>query len=384
MIKQLIGIAVLGLLLAGCWPTPTPPPPTLTPTLTSTPSETPTPTGTVTPTATGSPTPTVSPTPLAEPAVLARYPLGSGNLGESIAAGGGRVWVGTTFGTVEIRDAATGALLNTAALVPGSPDNPAPVRSLVFDGQRLWALAASTTPRGSLLAQLFVLSADGQVVKTFDLSDLDPYSLGSAPGQVWTQGRVYSTADLRETPVDMTLVSTDFAYDGSGWVWAGGGENACDNCAADISCYRIDNLAAVTPGPPASQHVLALAAAGKRMWVLTGFNKLDAYDTSSNTGQTVNTALAASVDLSGQAQMPVGLLFDGHSLWVLAGAGSGGGMLYQRDPVTGQHQGELAVGDAEGSLDQPARVPMAMTFDGRDLWVLTALDLVRVGLPWTR
>jgi hypothetical protein len=337
---------------------------------------TPVPGPTETPTATAQ----VSPTPLSAPTVLDHYPLQAGSLGQSLAVGGGRVWIGTASGAVEARDAASGALLESKQLVIAATGDPAPVRALVFDGERLWALVEFTTPAAGLQTRLFVLDSDGAVLREHDLTDLDPYRLGSAPGQVWTRARVFDTASQAATAYETGLVSPVFAYDEAGWMWVGGGENACDTCPAHLYRYRASSPAESMPGPTASQKIVGLAAGGGRLWALTGDNHLHAYNLAAPPGAEDSPAL--DLDLSDRLQFPpAAMLYAGQTLWLLGGAGRGGGALYPLGAEAQQPGAPIAVGEGEGTLEQPARVPVALAYDGRDLWVLTALDLVRVGLP---
>lgn len=374
---RLLVVLLSILLLAGCGPQPVEtlapgPGPTATspapsaepPDLTQAPSP-------------AAPTATLPPAnaPLTQPTMLARYDLAAGEQGESIAAGPGKVWVGTTGGAVLEFDAASGALRSTFALLDGSLVNPTPVLALAFDGVHLWALARSTV-EGTQYKTLFVLDPDsGATVHQVDVSDSDPEQVGLAPGQVWLQNAVFDTGTYQSTPLEMATDSSVFAYDGAG-MWVGGAATTCDEC--ENMLYRFAG-GTLDIGPSASQQITALAAAGDRLWVLTDFNQLDGYTLAA--GLNADASPDPRVDLSGDHDFPpAAMLYDGSRLWLLGSVGKGSGRIFQHNPQTGKREFALLVGDTS-EVPENASIPLAMAYDGQDLWVLTALHLVRVGLP---
>ncbi len=320
--------------------------------------------------------------PLAEPTVLKRIRHPAGMLGESVEVTPGRVWVGLNSGAVLEYDAASGALLNTILLVRQSYDGIAPIKDLAFDGQHLWAVTAWQDSVFNQVAEILVLDpSSGQVVRRFNASDQDPQFIGLSPGRVWTQNQVFDASTLQPSAVVMNSDATVFASDGQGGIWAGG-TSACDTCPSSLYRYPVDDLFSAQPGPAAADPALHLLVVHQRLWVVTDGMTLDGYDLAQPPG--VDDPPAASVDLSGEMELPpAAVIFDGTALWLLSSAGSGGGTLYRHDPQSGQMLGALAVGDSEGPIGQ-ARVPAGAAFDSRDIWVLTALDLAQIGLPWTR
>jgi hypothetical protein len=312
---------------------------------------------------------------LTEPAVIERIPLEAGQQGESVGAGGGRVWVGTTGGAVIEFDAASGAPLRSYSLAHGSPANPTPVEALAYDGARVWALLRFTT-QGTQYKTLAVLDpASGETLHQFDVSASDPRHLGFQSGQIWLQNAVYDTTTYQSKALDMPTDASVFAYDGAG-MWVGGAATTCDTCQQMLYRYAGGTL---NPGPAASQQVLGLAVAAERLWVLTGFNQLDGYPLGNALG--AETQPAARVDLAPDHDFPPAqILYDGARLWLLGSIGKGSGRVFWHDPRSGKKLGGLVVGDSsEAPLN--ASIPVAMAYDGKNLWVLTALHLVRVGLP---
>lgn len=376
MRNLLVCFLLTSLILATCSPAPGPGAATPTPEATAAPDSTDLPTLEV-PEATSAPTATLPPRPsgpLTAPALLDRYAL-DGQQGVSIAAGGGKVWAGTATGAVIEFDAASGEALRTYTLAEGSTADPAPVQSLAYDGARVWALVRSTR-EGTLYKTLAVLDpASGETVDTFDVTDDDPDHLLAANGQVWMQNRIWDARTLESAPLPMATDSSVFAWDGQG-MWVGGAATTCDTCEQMLYRYAGGTLSA---GPAASQQVLGLVAAGERLWVLTGFNTLDGYTLGA--GLEIDSRPEERVELSGDHDTPpAAILFDGTRLWLLGAAGKGSGRVFYHDPASGKKLGGVMVGD---SSEAPfnASIPMDLAYDGTDLWVLTALHLVRVGLP---
>jgi hypothetical protein len=375
---------VLLMLLLGSCSTPSRmPAPSLSPTpevAQLTPAHTPTTFSTLQATVIENPTPTAGAGPVlpAGPAVLARYPLEEDSLGEVLTAGPGRVWVGTTFGTVQEWDTAAGSILKTYTLVQGAPDAPAPVKALAFDGKYLWVIVSSALAQSRLETRLFILDlAGGTVLQQFDLTENAAWHLGLAPGQVWLQNQVYKTDSQTASRVKMVTDSTVFAFDGQGWMWTAGGANTCDACDASIFRYKIDSAEEAAAGPSFSQQIHGMLLTGKTMWVATAFNQLDAYDVA-DPKLGITTRPQISLDLAAEMQEPpTAMAYDGHNLWLLSSVGRGGGFLYQYDPQNGHKLGSLQVGDAAGHTKQ-AHIPVDMAFDGQNLWVLTTGDLVKV------
>lgn len=323
--------------------------------------------------------PTASPIPvnqpLTEPTVLGRFELGAGQQAESIATGAGKVWVGTTSGAVLEFEAASGALLRAYTLLDGSLINPTPVLALAFDGAHLWALTRSTV-EATQYKTLFVLDpASGDILHQADVSESDPERLGLAVGQVWLQNAVYDTATFQFTPLEMATDSSVFAYDGAG-MWVGGAATTCDECANML--YRFAG-GTLDIGPAASQQISGLAVAGERLWVLTELNQLDGYTLAA--GLNADSPPNPRVDLSSDHDFPpAAMLYDGSRLWLLGSIGKGSGRIFQHNPQTGRREFALLVGDTSETPEN-ASIPLALAYDGHDLWVLTALHLVRVGLP---
>lgn len=331
--------------------------------------------------ATPAPLPTLPPGPLTAPVVLNRYPLTSSQ-SESLAAGAGRVWVGTSAGAIEEYDSQSGALLRTYPLVENTGGRLAPVRELAFDGQRLWAVVEWSNGDLDLVSEIVAFDpAAGSVLFRVNAGDNQPEKLGFAPGQVWAQNLVLDPATGAQlASFEMTSDSTAFAYDEAGRLWAGGTLASPDG----VSCLTVYNLNdySAQPGPAYSGQIRLLQTAGGKLWAVSAFNRLDGYDLSA--ALQPETEPAAGIDLSPQMQAPpLEMLSDGQYLWLLSGPGGGGGTLYQHDPNSGRNLSALAVADADGE-GAALRTPVDLAFDGRDLWVLTALDIARVALPWTR
>ncbi len=326
--------------------------------------------------------PTSAPTAILAPTLLNRYPLAAGMLAESIAVTPGRVWVGSTFGTLEERDASNGALLQTYTLAPPSYDGIAPVKSIVYDGKQLWALFAWKVTAFDQYARLWVFDlSTNQVVAEIDVSDADPARLGTAPGQVWLQGQVFNAETREAAVVEMQLDSTVFAYDGAGIMWAAGAET-CETCADNVYRYMVIDPANPLPAPRAQGWVRQILNAHERIWLLTDLNELEGFDQAAQ--QEPDRPPTVRLHLSDLSEdLPAAIVYDGHYLWLLSSYGADGTWLFRLDAQTGRQLSAL-------QIDRPAEdytavnAPVALAFDGRDLWVLTARELLRVGLPWTR
>lgn len=340
------------------------------------------------PTAVNTPAPASSapppaPTAILAPTLLDRYPLSAGMFAESIAVSPGRVWVGTTYGILEERDAASGALLQTYNLAPPSYDGFAPVKSILYDGKRLWALYSWEATAFDQFASLWVFDLEtSKVVTEMNVSANDPYALGSAPGQVWAQNQVIDAETQTVTEIEMQLDSTVFAYDGAGVIWAAGA-GTCEACFDNVYRYMVIDPANPVPGPHMGVPVRQILRANSRMWLLNDLNQLKGFDLH-ETAPKQGTLPALTLDLGSLSEdLPAGLVFDGQFLWLLSSYGADGTWLFRLDALTGKQISAIQIDRAaENYLDVSA--PVALAFDGRDLWVLSAYELLRVALPWTR
>ena len=366
--------------------------------------------GTATEVQTPEPTLELTPTRPSQPVIADIYPLspytGSGlGLDGVLAISPGRVWAaGSALGTVLQKwdpdsgtphpgtqagiqewDANTGKLLGAIPL-PGFIS----FRDMKYEGQTLWVLASKKD--ANYADTLFALNLpDGKVVKEWDTltemneEDVINWSanrLGVSPGKIWAADKVIDTQTLEEIKSISLPLYAHFAYDGQRWMWIIG--DRCDGCG-NLWMFDAGDPRKVKDkggtGPHGELFGAPIVQANGKMWMgavkniknvsnlLTGTPYLQAYDIN----QTDHPSL--EVDISGELGEwdEIGLLAaDNHVLW-LGENHYGSKTLSYHDQTSGKLLGSLSL-DTAGIAD--------MVFDGKNIWVLDADDLVRVALPW--
>ena len=260
-----------------------------------------------------------------------------------------------------------------------------------YEGQLLWVLASKKD--ASYADTLFALNLpDEQVVKEWDtltetnegeVINWSANRLGVSPGKIWAADKVIDTQTLEEIKSTMLPLYAHFAYDGQRWMWITG--DRCEDCL-NLWMFDAGDPTKVKDkggtGPLAGEIFDApIVQANGKMWMgavkniknvnnlLTGTSYLQAYDFN----QTDHPSL--EVDISGELAGwdEIGLLAaDNHVLW-LGENHYGSKTLSYHDQTSGKLLGSLSL-DTAGIAD--------MVFDGKNIWVLDADDLVRVALPW--
>jgi hypothetical protein len=326
-------------------------------------------------------------------------------MGVSLAARDGRLWIGTLGGTIETLDTLTGTFgpsLKLDSSADGSSRLVFPVVDLAWNGNSLWALASRI--EGSEEPFLFALDSEsGEITHQWALDSTDwnggeermfggVDSFGVSPGQIWVDGHIIETQTFKVTAgIPMPFI-TQFAYNGSGWMWMTG-ENggACDDLLLvnaddpnETRCpdewpfltHTDDGIAAVGPGSP-------LALAGDRMWIGGGWSGnqptylLEAHSADLEKAMTESGPLA-SVPLL-DTEENIRLIYAGGYLWLVYTGGDKAGLLLQLDAASGKTIHTLDLVGDEGR-DQ-SDVPMDLAAEGGSLWVLTTRQLLRIRLP---
>jgi|WetSurMetagenome_2_1015567.scaffolds.fasta_scaffold21297_2 hypothetical protein len=314
------------------------------------------------------------------PAVSDRYPLQ--HLCSPASCGltttPGKVWAGSAVGVIDVYDAKTGDPLQSISLFPGSGGAAAqPVLDLFFDGKYVWVLASSKLEE--IADTLFVIDpASGEIVHQIDISqwrgDMNQ-KMGYSPGKLWTADHIIDAQTFEITKVTMPWEG-HYAYDGKGWMWITG--SFCVMCNTVAWIYNTDDPTQEHSGGNISGNASSnpLVLSGNLIWVVISQSDsttaLYAYspDGSKMTGDTQPVTKAPSPD-----DQPRALLDARDSIWMLAGHNTWGN-LYQFDNQTGAilNQMELV------SADDHKTYTVNMAYDGKDLWVTLAKELLRIPL----
>jgi hypothetical protein len=334
--------------------------------------------------------------------------------GSSLAAGPGKVWIGTLQGTIEEVGAQDGAFERSLALVPGAGDNPIevkPVLQLTFEGGYLWA-AAQLTDIETYDNHPHLFAVDTHrwtVARDWDQSlqsvewvgenyewivdpalRVDPEGFCTSPGRIWMEGHAIDARTFEVTPGAYNPGASFCAYDDKGHIWTTEwttGEDGLYFVNADDFTelpgqYRWPFLIH-EQGFASAQGDSFLTLAGERMWMGRHQSEpgsigwLDAFP--SDLDQLMNlSGPLASVPLL-ESLENVRLLYAGGSLWVLYLGGEPGGWLYQLDPQGGETIASLDLIGDEGRAT--GDFPMDLTTEGDDLWVVTGRQLLRINMP---
>jgi len=342
-------------------------------------------------------------------AVSDRYPFFETkiNIGISLAAHEGQLWVGTVTGTLEEVNPEDGAYGQSIALIPdndGSLPKAYAVVKMVFEGDYLWAFAGNFSGNQAppLLAALDPDS--GEIVRQWDLNSpewignderLNPEGdFGVSPGKIWIDNHVVDTTTFESMRVLMPGM-IHYAYGGNDWMWITGEMgHSCDqlllintsdpstaSCPDEWPFLSHNSDGGVTPGPGSP-----LVLAGDRMWIGGGWSGtsqsgpihlLEAYPTDMDEAMKATGPLA-SVPLE-DTYLKIKMLFAGNYLWMVYTHGEKAGLLYQLDAQTGETMNSLdLVGEEGRSLSD---VPQDMAAESDNLWVLTSRQLLRIKLP---
>jgi len=310
-----------------------------------------------------------------------RYPLPHiSGWGNGLITTPGKVWVGSVNGMVDVLDAKSGQVLQSIALFPGSGGmTQQRVYDLKFDGQHVWALAASKKEYQP--DTLFVIDeASGTVLRQFDASEWEgeqDQKLGYSPGRIWASHQWIDTRTF-EVQYDVVPWGDAYAYDGKGWMWITGNWYVSD-CNPVLSVTNADDptqhYAAWSRDLHGDACAKPITLFGDRIWVAvsahpdnnTSAPALWAYpaDGSKMTKETHEPlVMVPSPD-----DDPIALIGDQDGLWMLAG----NGYLYQFDPQTGALLNSL---DLVGANQNTFAANIAL--DDHDLWVLMAQELLRL------
>jgi hypothetical protein len=325
------------------------------------------------------------------------YPLdvANGVLGLSMTASPGKVWLGTGNGTIEQVDSQSGAFVQSIPLITGEGLGYYLVATLGFNGQYIAALEIT---RDLKSLNLFAVEpGSGKVVHQWDMQSPEwseesrmftSTVLGVSPGKIWVDGHVIDTQVFDIKKVSM-LPMTRFGYNGKGWMWITGDSGGSCN---DLIFVNTDDLSEVVCQPRLPflvepNHVYPdvsiMALAGDRMWMVTG---------GEGGGQPLTiTAYPADMDQLMKEMKPLAkvtlmdeshqikMLYAGNYLWLLWMAGDKLGFLYQLDPQTGETINSLdLVGNQDRSI---ADIPRDMATEGKNLWIVTMFQLLRIQLP---
>jgi hypothetical protein len=335
-----------------------------------------------------------------QPIIAAAYPLsypGSlTGLGGILGISPGRVWVAGIYSGaspqavenipgIQEWDADSGKFLRAIPL-------PEIIRfwDIKYDGQYLWVLASKKEAAYADILYVLGLS-DGQVVKEWDKFTKDDYGwrptqLGLSPGKIWVANKVIDTPSLQEEAIEWYGLPADayFAYDGQKWMWITG--SWCEGCNHDLWLLDADDPMKVKDkegsGAPHSGTIgQPIVLANGKIWLggikdiktvnglFTGTPYLEAY----NLDQTDRPSLSVEItrELAKDTLVIQLLVADNHVVWL--GNQFGSTTLYYHDQNDGKLLGSLYL-DTAGIAD--------MAFDGTNLWVLDADNLVRIALPW--
>jgi hypothetical protein len=323
-------------------------------------------------------------------------------IGESLTASPGKVWIGTGFGTIEEVDSQSGDFGQSISLNPGvggSSTNVYPIIKLGFDGQNIWALGGFS---GVGADHLFAIdSGSGAILHQWDLTqwnlnrDSDhrgtALDFGFSPGKIWVKDQIIDTQTFEAKYVGF-IGEPKFAYNGKGWMWmTGTGGEDCDgmdfintdNPSQDQTQCRYPFLDHAEEGYSNVGDISPLVLAGDRMWVAGAWSgtkptyTLEAYSADLDQLMKEKGPLA-SVPLMDDPQK-VKMLFAGNYLWLLWTNGDKKGLLYQLDPQTGATINTLdLVGDLGGAKGDN---PQDLATEGNNLWILTTFNLLRIKLP---
>jgi hypothetical protein len=314
------------------------------------------------------------------PAVSDRYPLL--HICSPVACGltttPGKVWAGSAVGIIDVYDAKTGDPLQSISLFPGSGGRTAqPVLDLFFDGKYVWVLASSKLEE--IADTLFVIDpASGEIVHQIDISqwrgDMNQ-KMGYSPGKIWTADHIIDAQTFEVKKVVMPW-EAHYAYDGKGWMWITG--SFCVMCNTVAWIYNTDDPTQEHSGGNISGNASSnpLVRSGNLIWVVVSQSDsttaLYAYppDGSKMTGDTQPLATATSPD-----DQPRAFLDASDSIWMLAGHNTWGN-LYQFDNQTGAILNQMDL----VSADNHTTYTVNMAFNGKDLWVTLAKELLRIPL----
>lgn len=324
-------------------------------------------------------------------------PLANGVFGLSMTTSPGKVWLGTGNGTIEQVDSQTGAFVQSIPLITGEGLGFYLVPTLDFNGQYIAAVEV-TLDQKSL--NLFAIEpGSGEVVHQWDMQSSEwseePRDFASAatrvgvsPGKIWVDSHVIDTQTFEVKEVPM-LPYTRFGYNGKGWMWiTGDSGGSCD----DLIFINTDDLSEVVCQPrlpfmidpnDADPDVSIMTLAGDRIWMVTGGEgggqplTITAYpaDMDQLMKTTKPLAKVTLMDKSHQIKM----LYAGNYLWLLWMAGDKPGFLYQLDPQTGETINSLDLVGGQGRAK--GDIPRDMATEGKNLWVVTMFQLLRIKLP---
>ncbi len=339
-------------------------------------------------------------------AISNTYKLPPAILGSLLAAGPGKVWLGSAFGNIEEFDWQTGAF-GKSILLPLSKmavNNTNVLYKIGFDGQNLWALGGGSS--GSGAASLFFIDpTSGTIIHQWDLTSADwqknfngfftDDNFEFSPGKIWLQSHVIDTQTFEVTYVSSGFPTDEYyAYNGNGWMWMTGSYaedcdqlimiNTDDPSKVYAPCHMpfLNRMTGANSGLSTESTGSLVTFAGDRMWLVGQYMNapnhiFEAYSTDMNQlmKETKPLVIVPWTDVTTEMKM----LYAGNYLWVLTTHGDHQGLLYQLDPQTGVTLNTLdVIGVQKGNGLAEVK---DMATDGKYLWIREMDYLVQVPLP---
>jgi glutamine cyclotransferase len=216
-------------------------------------------------------------------------------------------------------------------------------RALLFDGQALWVANTFDNTLTKLSASDCAASDCGRTLGTFPVDSL-PSALAFDGRNLWVASSLQQTLSVIDPTSGTAVANYQLKHVPTALLWADSAMWVANDIAGTVSKVSPDGQvqadAAVGQGP------VGLAFDGSSLWVI------DKSDRQLVRLDPVSAQVQDRVSLDGE---PTAIAFDGSSLWV---ALSDLGQLEQRDPSDPTSVQRV-------DLKTP---PLAMVFDGANLW----------------
>ncbi len=296
----------------------------------------------------------------------------------AFAASANKIWVGSPLGELDIYKTSDGSYIKTVKLLEGS------VNDVKYDGSQVWVLV---TPDDDVNEKLFVVDGASDEIRTvIDIPESTPIRLSFTGNRIWLGDENWYAFDINSRALiksaECSGACESYAADDKNHIWVTTAEGLLV-----LNASNLDVVATEDRTEPLSY----LAFGGGYIWGvgsppydLEEYYDPEAYPNgeptslmSYNPGNP-NAAPSQVVILQNEygteESYPADFMYDGKYLWILEDTL---GIVRKHDPSTGKLVDSIQIVSQE-KVDEYGDTPLSLSSDGKNLWVLTPYELIKI------
>jgi hypothetical protein len=296
----------------------------------------------------------------------------------AFAASANKIWVGSPLGELDIYKTSDGSYIKTVKLLEGS------VNDVKYDGSQVWVLV---TPDDDINEKLFVVDgASDEILTIIDIPESTPIRLSFTNNRIWLGDENWYAFDIASRALIKSAecpgACESYAADDKGHVWVTTAEGLLV-----LNASNLDVIATEDRTEPLSY----LAFGGGYVWGVGSppYDLEEYYDpevypngepaalmsySPSDPNAAPNQIVILQNEYGTEESYPVDFMYDGKYLWILEDTL---GIVRKHNPSTGKLVDSIQIVTQE-KVDEYGDTPLSMSSDGKNLWVLTPYELIKI------